>query len=96
MILAKSLSRFSRNTLQCVGRLFRDVEDEDFEDFLVTGQAIVPQVEAFAAKYNITLPKGWKVDVARGVKQQLQKAKTGTVPDEKKKKWETLFDKFNR
>lgn len=79
-----------------IGRLFRDVEDEDFEDFLVTEQAIVPQVEAFAAKYNITLPKGWKVDVARGVKQQLQKAKTGTVPDEYLKKWETLFDKFNR
>lgn len=79
-----------------ISRLFRDVEDEDFEDFLVTGQAIVPQVEAFAAKYNIILPKGWKVDVARGVKQQLQKAKTGTVPDEYLKKWEALFDKFNR
>lgn len=79
-----------------ISRLFRDVEDEDFEDFLVTGQAIVPQVEAFALKYNIILPKGWKVDVARGVKQQLQKAKTGTVPDEYLKKWETLFDKFNR
>lgn len=79
-----------------IGRLFRDVEDEDFEDFLVTGQAIVPQVEAFAAKYNISLPKGWKVDVAKGVKQQLQKAKTGTVPDEYLEKWETLFDKFNR
>lgn len=79
-----------------ISRLFRDVEDEDFEDFLVTGQAIVPQVEAFAAKYNITLLKGWKVDVARGVKQQLQKAKTGTVPDEYLKKWEALFDKFNR
>lgn len=79
-----------------ISRLFRDVEDEDFEDFLVTGQAIVPQVEAFATKYNITLPKGWKVDVARGVKQQLQKAKTGTVPDEYLKKWEALFDKFNR
>ena len=79
-----------------ISRLFRDVEDEDFEDFLVTGQAIVPQVEAFAAKYNIPLPKGWKVDVARGVKQQLQKAKTGTVPDEYLKKWEALFDKFNR
>ena len=79
-----------------IGRLFRDVEDEDFEDFLVTEQAIVPQVEAFAAKYNITLPKGWKVDVARGVKQQLQKAKIDSVPDEYLKKWETLFDKFNR
>lgn len=74
-----------------IGRMFRDVEDEDFEDFLVTGQAIVPQVEAFAAKYNVTLPKGWKVDVARGVKQQLQKAKTDSVPDEYLKKMGDSF-----
>lgn len=79
-----------------ISRLFRDVEDEDFEDFLVTGQAIVPQVESFAEKYNIDLPKGWKVDVARGVKQQIQKAKANVIPDEYLTKWETLFNKFNR
>lgn len=79
-----------------IGRLFRNVEDEEFEDFLVAGQAIVPQVEAFAEKYNITLPKGWKVDVARGVKQQLQKAKANVVPDEYLIKWEKLFNRFNR
>ena len=44
----------------------------------------------------ITLPKGWKVDVAKGVKQQLQKAKTSVVPGEYLEKWETLFNKFNR
>lgn len=79
-----------------VNRLFRDVEDEDFEDAFVEGQAIVPQIEAFAAKHKIILPKGWKVDVAKGVKQQLQKAKAGAVPDEYLEKWETLFNKFNR
>lgn len=79
-----------------IGRLFRDVEDEYFEDVLVTGQALVPQVESFAEKHNVALPKGWKVDVARGVKQQLQKANAGVVPDEYLKKWITLFDKFNR
>lgn len=79
-----------------IGRLFRDVEGEFFEDFFVTEQAIVPQVEAFAKKYSITLPKGWKVDVARGVKQQLQKAKANIVPAEYLTKWETLFNKFNR
>ena len=51
---------------------------------------------AHILKQGTSVPKGWKVDVARGVKQQLQKAKTGTVPDEYLKKWETLFDKFNR
>ena len=79
-----------------IGRLFRDVEDEAFEDVLVAGQPIVPQVEAFATKYNVELDKGWKVDVARGVKQQLQKAKADVVPDEYITKWETLFNKFNR
>ena len=79
-----------------ISRLFRDVEDEAFEDYLVTGQAIVPQVESFAEKYNVALPKGWKVDVARGVKQQLQKAKPEIVPDEYLQKWERLFNMFNR
>lgn len=79
-----------------ITRLFRDVEDEYFEDVLVTGQALVPQVESFAEKHNVALPKGWKVDVARGVKQQLQKTKSEVVPDEYLKKWEMLFNKFNR
>lgn len=79
-----------------ISRLFRDVEDEDFEDFFATGKAIVPQIEAFAEKYNITLPKGWKVDVARGVKKQLLNAKISSVSDEYLKKWDSLFDKFNR
>lgn len=79
-----------------ISRLFRDVEDEAFEDYHVTGQAIVPQVESFAEKYNVALPKGWKVDVARGVKQQLQKAKPEIVPDEYLQKWERLFNMFNR
>ena len=79
-----------------ISRLFRDVEEEDFEDFLTAGQAIVPQVESFAKKYNIDLSKGWKVDVARGVKQQIQKVKTNVISDEYLAKWETLFNKFNR
>ena len=79
-----------------ISRLFRDIEDEYFDDFFVEGQAIVPQVESFAKKYNITLSKGWKVDVAKGVKQQLQKAKANTVSDEYLTKWESLFNKFNR
>lgn len=79
-----------------IGRLFRDVEDEDFEDFFSEGQPIVPQIEAFAKKHDVSLYKGWKVDVARGVKQQLQKAKTDIVLDEYLTKWESLFNKFNR
>lgn len=78
-----------------IWRLFRDVEDELFEDIYVIGQAIVPQVEAFARRHNVELGKGWKVDLARSVKQQLQKDKADDIPDEYITKWETLFNKFN-
>jgi len=85
-------------TLMCrqIDRLFRDVEDETFEDVYVEGQAIVPQVEAFASKHSIELDKGWKVEVAKGVKQQLLKAKSSIDSDEYISKWGLLFNKFNR
>jgi AAA15 family ATPase/GTPase len=78
-----------------IGRLFRDVEDEAFEDVYVEGQAIVPQVEAFATRNSIELGKGWKVEIAKGIKQQILKAKADTVPDAYISKWEALFKKFN-
>lgn len=80
-----------------INRLFRDVEDELFEDIFVDGQAIVAQVEQFAERHSIQLGKGWKVDVAKGVKQKLQKGKSDVVPDpdEYMSKWLRLFEKFN-
>ncbi len=78
-----------------INRLFRDVEDELFEDIFAEGQAIVPQVEQFAERHSVQLDKGWKVDVAKGVKQQLQKGKSDIVPDEYMSKWLCLFKKFN-
>lgn len=77
-----------------IDRLFRDVDD-NFEDAHVEGKAIVPQVEEFASKHNIELNKGWKVEVAKGVKQQLLKAKADTIPEFYVSKWEALFNKFN-
>lgn len=71
------------------------VEDEAFEDVHIERQAIVPQVEAFASRHNIELNKGWKVEVAKGVKQQLLKAKADIIPDAYISKWEALFNKFN-
>lgn len=78
-----------------INRLFRDVEDELFEDIFAEGQAIVPQAEQFAERHSIQLDKGWKVDVAKGVKQQFQKGKSDIVPDEYMSKWLCLFKKFN-
>ena len=79
-----------------IDRLFRDVQEETFKDVFVEGQAIVPQVKAFAERHNIQLNKGWKVEVAKGVKQQLQKAKANMVPDEYIDKWTKLFSNYNR
>ena len=62
----------------------------------VADDAFYEELIAFAKKYNIDLSKGWKVDVARGVKQQIQKVKTNVISDEYLAKWETLFNKFNR
>ncbi|MBD5457194.1 MAG: ATP-binding protein [Lachnospiraceae bacterium] len=78
-----------------IDRLFRDVEDESFEDVFSDGQAIIPQIEQFAKRHSIQLSKGWKVDVAKGVKQQLQKGNSNIVPDEYIGKWRRLFEKFN-
>jgi len=78
-----------------LGRLFRDIEDEDIEDSLVTNIAIIPQVEAFANKHGFKLDNGWKVDLSRSVKQQILKAPNGMVPNEYVSKWINIFEKFN-
>jgi predicted ATP-dependent endonuclease of OLD family len=56
-----------------VDRQLRADADEDFSDYLKQGEAIIPQIEQFAAKHKIALPDGWKVDSARLAKQRLMK-----------------------
>ena len=76
-------------------RVFRDVDDENIEDFLDANSAVIPQIEAFASKHGIDLYKGWKVDLSKNVKQQLLKAKPTSIPDIYIDKWEKIFSKFN-
>lgn len=75
-------------------RLFRDVDDEDIIDFLKPDMPIVPQIEAFAEKHNVSLAKGWKVSLSKSVKQQLQKTNPGDISGEFILKWVALFNKF--
>lgn len=75
-------------------RFFRDVEEECFQDVYDDTKPIVFQIEAFAQKYGITLEKSWKVQLAKGVKQQLLNLKT-TVIDAAVSKWEKLFSELN-
>ena len=79
-----------------IARFFRDVDGEGFEDIHIKGQAIVPQIEAFASRHRIELDKGWKVDLAKWIKQQLIRAKADDVTEDYITKWEAIFNKFNR
>ena len=78
-----------------IDRLLRDVEDENFKDVYDASKPIVPQIEAFAQKNSIALEKGWKVTLAKSVKQQMSNPKV-TAPDASVEKWAKLFNKINQ
>jgi energy-coupling factor transporter ATP-binding protein EcfA2 len=75
-------------------RLLRGPADEDFEEVAKPGEPIVPQIEAYAAKHGVELANGWKVDVARQVKQRLLKD-ADKIQDEVLKGWAELFARFD-
>jgi hypothetical protein len=54
----------------------------------------MPQIEEFTKRNNIVLEHGWKVVLAKYVKQQLQRNDI-TVPDELIEKWVKLFNQIN-
>jgi predicted ATPase len=68
---------------------FRTLE-ADFEDEAVATTPIVPQIEAFAKRNGVELPKGWKVEIAAQAKTRLL---GGTAVDAvTKERWQKLFD----
>lgn len=72
--------------------LFKTVEDEIFEDMYENQKPIVPQIEKFAVDNDVDLPKGWKVQLARSVKQQLLSKQTPNFDGKYKDQWKRLFD----
>ena len=69
--------------------------EEDFSEVVIPGQPIIPQVEAYAKKYEIDLSSGWKVDVARLVKNRLLRVQSPVnIEGTTVKVWQTLFCKF--
>lgn len=46
-------------------------QDDDFDARVVTDVPLVPQIERYAATHSIKLAEGWKVDLARQVKNRL-------------------------
>lgn len=74
--------------------LFRDVDDEVFSDTYDSKQPIVNQVQAFAEKYSVTLPIGWKVELSKSVKAQLQKCSPDKIPMVYIETWTGFFNKL--
>ena len=77
-----------------VDRLFRNC-DEEFEDQYLNKQPIVPQIEEFAKKSNVELEKGWKVELAKVVKQRLKNKTVDEIKETYVCKWEQIFEKLN-
>lgn len=77
-----------------IDRLFRNC-DEEFEDQYLNKQPIVPQIEEFAKKSNVELEKGWKVELAKAVKQRLKNKTADKIEEEYVCKWEQIFEKLN-
>lgn len=77
-----------------LNKMFRDVDDEIFLDFYDNQIPIVNQIQGFAGKHNVQLENGWKVELARNVKQQLLKAKPEIIPLDVVECWENIFDRL--
>jgi hypothetical protein len=79
-IIARELDRWQRS-------------DVSFEDEMKAGTPIVPQIEAWAAKRGITLTvPGWKVELAKRVKQRLLADGPGAVEAAFLDRWVKLFE----
>jgi hypothetical protein len=77
--------------VKAVDAVFR-AADKPFADVYKAGSAIVPQIESWAARNNVTLELGWKVEVAKRVKQRILDG--ATIDDAIVAVWEKVFEKF--
>lgn len=66
-----------------------------FSEKYISGMPIVPQIEKWSKEYNISLSSpGWKVDLAKRVKQQLISDGYGAIAPEYIERWVELFNAF--
>jgi len=79
--------------VEVAGRLYRGTDD-DFRDVAKPSEAIVPQIEQYATANGIELEIGWKVDLARAVKQRLIKT-PDECPADSVEVWVKLFEPFS-
>jgi predicted ATP-dependent endonuclease of OLD family len=76
-----------------IDKIFRTVDDEVFEDVYDAAKPIVNQIEQFAAKHAVTLPKGWKVELARQTKIRVLQRRW-TPSEQVITVWTALFNKL--
>ena len=54
------------------------------------------EIEDFANKYDITLEKGWKVEISKSVKQMLANKKASDVAGDYFDIWKNIFKELNK
>lgn len=82
-LIARELDRWQRGS------------DVPFADEMKQGTPIVPQIEAWATRHNVQLAKpGWKVELAKRVKQRLLTEGSQSVSADVLDRWEKLFTAF--
>jgi energy-coupling factor transporter ATP-binding protein EcfA2 len=77
--------------VKAVDGVFR-AADSPFADVHKDGEIIVPQIETWAKKNSIKLELGWKVEVAKRVKQRILAG--APLDDKVVESWQKLFDTF--
>jgi len=69
--------------------------EEEFSDVARTGEPIIPQVEAWAARHGVSLGSGWKVELARRVKQTALDRGISQFDEPTVAVWVKLFQAFD-
>lgn len=80
--------------VDAVDRVFRSAE-HPFEEVFTQGTPVVKQVEAWAKREGIDLEQGWKVDVAKRVKQSMLNKGIDSVSPALVETWIRLFERFS-
>lgn len=85
---------FSWAVNRSLGRFVFEAKEE-FTDFVKEKQLHVKQVEEYARKYDFDLPTGWKVDVAKRVKERMLENRDLIVEESDiVRRWTKLFEIF--
>lgn len=81
----------SEALISAVDRTYRS--DNYFEDYYEKDKPIVNQIEEWAKSNLISLPSGWKVDLARAIQNRFDKI-FENISSDTETKWENLFQKL--